>query len=261
VDTEFLDLQTAADRLGVHYQTAYKWVRSGQLPAELVCQKYLVDPAEVDALSARRQQPSAPTVRRPRGGFGPTVQQFTESLLDGNEGRASGIVERLISDGVSLTVAIHEVIAPSMLGIGLAWEEGKVAVWQEHRASGIVERILGENRPNPRGRRRGTAMVAAVEGELHALPAAMAAAALREDNWRVHLLGANLPTTELLDFCENQTPCLAVITVSLPTLQERAETVAIQVRALGIRSIVGCPGSSLLGLQELARSTSNMQSL
>jgi excisionase family DNA binding protein len=28
-----VDLQTAAARLGVHYQTAYRWVRDGSLPA------------------------------------------------------------------------------------------------------------------------------------------------------------------------------------------------------------------------------------
>lgn len=54
VATETIDLHTAAERLGVHYQTAYKWVRSGELPAVQVNGRYRLDPAEVSGLSERR---------------------------------------------------------------------------------------------------------------------------------------------------------------------------------------------------------------
>ncbi|MGY9023882.1 MAG: helix-turn-helix domain-containing protein, partial [Candidatus Nanopelagicales bacterium] len=51
---ERLDLQSAADQLGVHYQTAYRWVRSGRLPAEMVDGRYLVSPAEMIKLDKSR---------------------------------------------------------------------------------------------------------------------------------------------------------------------------------------------------------------
>ncbi|CAB4989945.1 unannotated protein [freshwater metagenome] len=250
----FIDLQTAADQLGVHYQTAYKWVRSGQLPADLVCNKYLVDPAEVEAFAALRQQPAVRTVRKPRLGFANVSKEFTRALLDGNESRASTMISGLASDGVSLTLAIQEVIAPALRDIGTAWHNGEVTIWQEHRGTAIVERILGEHHPNPRGRRRGSVAVAALEGELHSLPALMAAAALREDNWRVHMLGANLPTVELMDFCEQKSPDLAVVTVSMSEMEQHVASVVAQVESLGIRTLVGRPGGSLLELQQLAKS-------
>ena len=139
----FIDLQTAADQLGVHYQTAYKWVRSGQLPADLVCNKYLVDPAEVDAFAVRRQQPAVRTVRRPRLGFGNVSKEFTAALIEGDANRATSTVSGLASDGVPLTVVIEEVIAPSLRDIGTAWHNGELSIWQEHRGTAIVERILG----------------------------------------------------------------------------------------------------------------------
>ncbi len=58
-----LDLQTAADELGVHYQTAYRWVRSGKLPAHVVGGRYLV---EREALSAVQTARLAPRARLPR---------------------------------------------------------------------------------------------------------------------------------------------------------------------------------------------------
>ena len=253
--SELIDLQSAAERLGVHYQTAYKWVRSGQLPAQLVCNKYAIDLAELDAFAQQRLQPAPPTVRKPRKGFGHLSQNLTESLIAGDESLANKAIARLTADGVSLTVIIQEVVAPALTEIGTAWYEGRLTIWQEHRASGIIERILAEHYPNPRGRRRGTAVVAAVEGELHALPASMAAAALREDNWHVHLLGANLPMAELLDFCDRESPDLAVLTVTNPELQNQALLAAAQVEGCGVRIIVGHPGGSLLELQELAKAT------
>ena len=45
---ETITLQEAADRLGVHYQTAYKWVRDGTLAAEQVGRSYRLTTAEVD---------------------------------------------------------------------------------------------------------------------------------------------------------------------------------------------------------------------
>ena len=251
--SELIDLQSAAEKLGVHYQTAYKWVRSGQLPAQLICNKYAIDPAELDAFAQQRLKPAAPTVRKPRSGFGNISQSFTEFLIAGEEGLASKAITGLTQDGVALTVIIEEVMVPALSFIGLAWSDGQLTIWQEHRASGIVERILAEHYPNPRGRRRGTAVIAAVEGELHALPASMAAAALREDNWHVHLLGANLPTAELMDFCDRESPDLAVITVTNTRLHEQALEVAAQVEACGVRIVVGSPGGSLTELQELAK--------
>lgn len=48
-----MNLKTAAKRLGVHYQTAYRYVRSGQLVAVRVGTGYEVSDAAVDMLAAR----------------------------------------------------------------------------------------------------------------------------------------------------------------------------------------------------------------
>lgn len=48
-----MNLKTAAKRLGVHYQTAYRYVRSGQLVAVRVGTGYEVSEAAVDMLVAR----------------------------------------------------------------------------------------------------------------------------------------------------------------------------------------------------------------
>jgi excisionase family DNA binding protein len=59
-----VNLKTAALRLGVHYQTAYRWVRSGQLVAVKVGAGYEVSDAAVERLVAQRTA----TGRTPEGG-------------------------------------------------------------------------------------------------------------------------------------------------------------------------------------------------
>ncbi|MGZ6997911.1 MAG: excisionase family DNA-binding protein [Acidimicrobiia bacterium] len=49
-----MNLKEAANRLGVHYQTAYKWVRSGHLTAIRVGGRYEVSDAAIERFSARR---------------------------------------------------------------------------------------------------------------------------------------------------------------------------------------------------------------
>lgn len=249
-----IDLQTAAERLGVHYQTAYKWVRSGRLPAELVAGRYVLDPDAVDAFGARRSSPTRPRRRRPRGGFERLGQQMLDALLDGDERTARRLASTLIDDGVPVTTVVQELLAPALRHIGAEWHAGRLPIWVEHRASAIVQLILGEHHPTPRGRRRGTALVAAMSGDRHALATAMAAVALREDNWRVHQLGADMPDDELVRYCQDHDVDLAVLTVTTTDAASSAAETATRLEHEGVRTLVGRPGATLDELQRLARS-------
>ena len=247
-----LDLQSAADELGVHYQTAYRWVRSGRLAAELVGGRYLVRPADVAELDRRRrlpQQPPPPKASR----LDHAANRMHDALMDGDEAGAAKLARRLTDEGASIVDLICVVLVPPMRRIGEAWYEGQLPVWVEHRASAIVERLLGDLAPNPRGRRRGVAAVAALSGDRHSLPTTMAAVALRADNWHVHHLGADLPPEDFADFCAAHQVGLAVITVTNPDTRELAEATADALRSAGTPTIVGGRGSDLADLVELAR--------
>ena len=55
-----MQLREAADALGVHYQTAYGWVRQGVLPARKTGRGYHVSDDDVSALAERRASGTAP---------------------------------------------------------------------------------------------------------------------------------------------------------------------------------------------------------
>jgi excisionase family DNA binding protein len=248
-----LDLQTAADELGVHYQTAYRWVRSGRLGAELVGGRYLVSSGDIAELNRDRQTPKAPPAPRAER-LERAAERMHEALVTGDETAAITIAQRLTEDGASTIDLIRKVLVPPLQRIGQAWHDGELTIWVEHRASAIVERLLGDLAPNPRGRRRGATVVVALSGDRHSLPTTMAAVALREDNWHVHHLGADLPPEQIVDFCRAHPVSFAVITVTNPNTQVVADTTADALRAAGTPTIVGGAGSDLTELIELARS-------
>lgn len=247
-----LDLQSAADELGVHYQTAYRWVRSGRLPASRIGGQYLVERTDLDELSAARSKPEgtpAPSSAR----LSRSAERLYDSLVAGDEPAVRGAVRRLVDEGAPLLDVVEQVIVPPLHRIGDAWHRGELPIWVEHRASSMIERVLGDVAPNPRGRRRGTAVVTAVSGELHSLPTTMAAVALRSDQWHVHHLGADLPVDEVVQFCADHDVDLVVISVTNPALGDTSEVAGELIRRVVSRVLVGRPGRTLTELVEAAR--------
>lgn len=252
MDTDLLDLPQAAAQLGVHYQTAYKWVRSGDLPAVVVGGKYRLRTADVDRFAERRAQPSPSRVRQPRNGFSPMAERCLGMMHEGDERGVRALVHDLIGDGVSLTTVLEEVIAPGLRTIGDEWHRGTVSIATEHRATAIVGRVLGDHHPTPRGRRRGTAVVVGPAGDHHGLPVAMAAAALRENNWHVHHLGTDLPSDEVIAFCDANDVDLVVLTATSDEARLEARRLERRLASRDERVLVSRPGATLRDLQSEA---------
>lgn len=239
-----VELRAAAAELGVHYQTAYRWVRNGQLPATMVAGKYSVSRSDLENFIQRRTTATPvapPSLRRLEG----QAERMHDALRTGDDPAARQIARRLVDDGTPIKDLIIQVLSPPLRRIGQSWHDGEISIWVEHRASAIVERILGELTPTPRGRRRGTVMVAAVSGDMHALPTAMAAAALRSDNWRVEHLGANVPPEDIADFCATHDISVAVLSVTNTGIEAVAQRAAATLRESGTRVVVGGAGRTL----------------
>lgn len=244
MDDEPLDLQRAADELGVHYQTAYRWVRTGKLPAELVDGRYQVTLADINEMAVRRSTPQAPPPPS-ADRLGRAAERMHGALVHGDEATVRSIAAGLVDEGAPIVDVIQQVLVPPLVRIGSDWHDGKLTIWVEHRASAIIERLLGGIVPNPRGRRRGTVMVAAVSGDLHSLPSSMAAVALRDDNWWVEHLGANMPPDELVRFCAEHPVDVAVISSTSTDSADLAAHTADRLRASGIGVVLGGPGRTL----------------
>jgi MerR family transcriptional regulator, light-induced transcriptional regulator len=248
-----MNLQAAAESLGVHYQTAYRWVREGQLAADKIAGSYNVTVTEVERFLSQRLAPTAPPSMLRVRDWAPQVQRFEAALRDGNELAAKEIIDRLSDGNVSTIDVCQELVAPCMRNIGEAWHTGTLSVAQEHRATAIVERMLGRLANHQRGRPRGTAVVTTPPGDLHGLPSLMATLVLREDRWKVHHLGADLPVEDLAKFAVDVKADIVVLSATLSSLATATKRAAETLDGFSFQVLAGSPGMTLRNLVERAR--------
>lgn len=134
-------------------------------------------------------------------------------------GRSAAARDLLINAYSTLGGAVplaDDLIRPAMELIGHEWERGSLDVYQEHRASRIVETALLEllrTLPAP-SEDSPLALGAAPEGDLYTLPGLLAELTLRELGWDVVNLGPNLPLASLARAIRVQQPKLVWISVS-----------------------------------------------
>jgi MerR family transcriptional regulator, light-induced transcriptional regulator len=241
-----MDLREAAGTLGVHYQTAYGWVRQGVLPARKLGRGYELDGRDVGALAARRRlgrEPARPIRVRE---WAAQAQGLYSVIAAGEETQARHRLGRLAA-GVPLIDLCEQVIAPALRRLGDDWQAGRVSIAQEHRASAICERLIATHARQPAGRPRGVAVVATPQRERHGLPALMAAACLREDRWLVHHLAADLPAEEVTRLADEVAADLVVFSSAMSQTARRARQAAQAITANRPRLnvLAGRPGDSL----------------
>jgi len=161
-------------------------------------------------------------------------------------------------EGMSVPELYEQVIAPAMHEIGALWERGALTVADEHRATEVTNRVLAALRPSPaievgmeraRAETRSRALLAAVEGERHALGLRMAADILEDNGFETIYLGADVPTDALLQAVAVTEPDLVVLGATMPELAPRLEEAAAAVRKSrsGAEVLVGGQAASLLG--------------
>ncbi len=248
-----MDLHAAARRLGVHYQTAYKWVRDGSLVAVKRGASYDLDEEEVERFLAVRQAPAPPPRTTTVRDWDAQVDRFHASLLRGDELGTRMVVDRLHDGGVEPLVIMEELFAPALARIGREWASGEVSVAAEHRASATCERMLVRVGAQPRGRPRGVAIVTTPPGDEHSLPASMATVALRADRWQVHHLGTQTPIADLVTMVDAVSADLVVISLTNPAAAGSADDAETALAAGPARVLVGGPGHSLRQLLDAAR--------
>lgn len=191
---QVLTLQEAADALGVHYMTAYRYVRLGLLDATKVGSVWQVPGVEVARLLEERGGDG----ERRTGGRGqpaPWAARLEARLRAGDERGSWGVVEAALSAGAEPQEVYLDLLVPALRGIGDAWEAGDIDVGVEHRASVIVMRLIGRLGPrfNRRGQTRGTVVLGAAPGDTHGLPTALLGDLVRSAGFAVLDLGADVP--------------------------------------------------------------------
>jgi excisionase family DNA binding protein len=243
---EPISLREAAQRLGVHYMTAYRYVRTGRLPARRSGQEWLVDPGDLGLVHPPEALGPAGTMRPDRVDRVPLLRA---RMAAGDEAGAWRIVEDALASGQQAAGIYLDLLVPVLRSVGDGWAEGTVSVATEHRASAVAQRIIGRLGPRfaRRGRKRGTVIIGGPAGDQHSLPGAIIADLLRGQGFDVLDLGCNTPAES---FAETARGADRLVTVVIgATTPGLDEAVRATLAALG-QAVPGVPllaGGSAVG--------------
>ncbi len=216
-----LTLQEAADRLGVHYMTVYRWVRTGRLPAIKQGASWAVREADIDEVA----QPAG----APRHRNVDHADRLARRLVAGDEPGAMAVAEAALAGGMEPEDLYFEVLAGAMTRIGDRWGTGEVTIAQEHEATAVMHRLLGRLGRNfaRRGRTRGAIVLGAAEGDPHGLASGLLADPLRGRRFTVVDLGADCPAEAFVDAARRTDALVAVgITLTSRPLTPVRRTIA-----------------------------------
>ena len=242
-----ITLQEAARRLGVHYMTAYRYVRTGSLPARQAGARWMVDEADLEALRAPREPDRAAGSRRD-GGPARSRQQLMSRLVAGDEAGAWTMVQNRLSAGAGPADIYLDVLAPALRMVGDAWADGSLQVAGEHRASAIATRLVGRLVPlfARRGRPRGTVVVGIVATDRHALPSAMVADLVRSDGFQVLDLGADTPVESFVESARDASRLMGVLVgATMSGMEDRLSDTVSALKEAGITAPVLVGGAAV----------------
>ena len=107
-----LTLQEAADLLGVHYMTAYRYVRTGRLPGRRVGAHWHVRHADLDTVAATAPAGrNAVTRRVPKKDY---VRRLASQLVQGDEAEAWRLLQAALGSAYSPEDLYFDVLGPAM---------------------------------------------------------------------------------------------------------------------------------------------------
>ena len=241
---ELLTLNEVAERLGVHYMTAYRYLRTGRLVGMKLGTEWRVRAADLLAFEAGAAA-SVPSPEANGSASGPTTDgsptrrasrrridwagRAVERLIGGDEVGTWSVIGSAMAAGMSAEDVYLDLLTPALRSIGDRWELGEITVADEHVASAITLRLIGRLGPqfSRRGRKRGTVVTAGPAGETHSLPLALFADVLRGRGFRVLDLGGDVPADSLASTVADTANLLAVCFCSTTSDNEASLRAAV----------------------------------
>ncbi|HEY0793324.1 MAG TPA: cobalamin-dependent protein [Chthoniobacterales bacterium] len=188
--------------------------------------------------------------------------RFLQAVLEGRRESAVRIARQVLRAGYPPESVYIELCQHALYEAGYLWEGNRLAIAQEHLATGVVQHVMAQVQTltSLRGRRRGPklgrAILSGVEGERHQLGAQMVADLLERDGWDVWFLGTDLPVESIVEAVELRRPDVLGLSASMLWSLPRARTVLRAVHvALGSaapRIVLG--GSAFQGLPGMGES-------
>jgi MerR family transcriptional regulator, light-induced transcriptional regulator len=176
-------------------------------------------------------------------------RRYLEALVRGDTAAAGAVVEEASWRGLTVEQIYLHLLAPALVEVGARWRARRLSVADEHLASEITlremerlrERLAAPPGSGPR------AVLACVEGELHAIGLRMFGDFLTIDGWTTDYLGANVPADDLAELVARRQPLLVALSVTQTDRLPALTLAASALRKLGSSASLLAGGAALRG--------------
>ncbi len=152
-------------------------------------------------------------------------QEFLTALCNGNDHQALAIAQAALTQGINFHDLYLQVFQQALYEVGCLWENDQITIAQEHMATAITRRVMGQIYAQVTAHitpRRmfvsalGRSMVAACPAnEYHDLGLRMVSDFLEHEGWQVYYLGANVPSEDIVQMVHTQRPNLVTLSITL----------------------------------------------
>jgi len=250
IDDDVLSVEEVAVALGVHYMTAYRYVKRRALEAIQVEGQWQIRRSDLEAFVSSRSERRAkaqglPDSRR-------TADYHSElhrCLVESDANAAFEVLRSAIDSGAGMEEVYLDILSPVLAQIGASWARGEIDISVEHRATAVATRLVGQlsQRCVRRGRHRGNVLIGGPAGERHSLALAMLGDLLRLHGWDVSDLGADTPANSFVHAASsiNNLVAVGVSVTSDESLGSAAELLLTLRRAIGDELPVLLGGSAI----------------
>ena len=144
---------------------------------------------------------------------------FLQSILIGARAGSVGIADEALRGGATVFELYDQVFQDSLYEVGRLWEQGKISVSVEHRATAITQFVMAglysRALPVEPSIPLRKAIVTGVAGELHQIGANMVADVLENAGWSVEFLGTDAPHSGVVDAVQAKDSDLLCISATM----------------------------------------------
>ncbi|NLE44805.1 MAG: cobalamin-binding protein [Chloroflexi bacterium] len=147
------------------------------------------------------------------------AQQYLAALLRTDRQAASILILNAVRDGVSVKDIYTHVFQPTQHEVGRLWQANQLSVAQEHYCTAATQLIMSQLYPYIfNSERVGRRLVATcVGGELHEIGIRMVADFFEMAGWDTYYLGANTPSSSILQVLTTQKANVLGISATMQT--------------------------------------------
>ena len=144
-------------------------------------------------------------------------RDYLDNLLSGNRQACMDVVQRLLDEKVGVRAIYLDLFQRSLYDVGSMWERNEISVAVEPLATAVTERLMSLVYPVLfRGERvNKKAVVACVANEYHQIGGRMVADIFELNGWDSYFLGANTPTSSLIDMISRTEPDIVGLSLAV----------------------------------------------